>query len=992
MSGEKKHTREKISIEVPLNGCVQFSKEQINLKKPLFVVKLSDEVPKTNNELNEIDEEQMPFQASSTHPDIKSCKDGKGLGQNIAYHIGGKYIAFVKGTSKNSENNDHCKVVVTTLALEGIQYFTMKGAVQDLSFAHDFNYGMLGAIDEFGSVVVKLCVANSGSSSNGHGDNRKSEEKLKLSTWLFVDNQCSNPKPMHFHRLVWIPFIEHENATDSERYIDANKRHRISRILGITDGRTTEIWSVDEICTEYFNLDQGHGKLRKLERSEIKKGRIQTRDCDAGRSPVVDLRISPCGEMLCTLDAFGEIRFYFLRDNLVEGSHLKSIKQFSTTSLDLSGCYPPAFSFFTFIDDYSKEISEKLVWKCIIVGFDGNTILKVYDCQNWKELQRFDLDLNASSLGPYKAIVDPSGQCLILSSTSCNVMLVLKLGNLYTVRHGDNGLEEVFLQGIKSIYQLKVPKSYEYGAVTSVTEKIFDKSDNSITRDNEMDIRFLGFSVDGIDACKINLKMEALEKPVNPEKTEERNEKCVDKVNYIEARPSFENTKKWVENVDNICKSKAVLPTEYKYCSSVKGFDMEKPISVKSKSPVVDKVTRLKPSTPENEKSFSPVDSIELFKAKYETSAHVKSTIQIPENTRILEDILENTLPDANINASNQLSKKSNDANLINLDYMTPVEPRPASTCNDPDTKMFTEINSHLTKHGCPTMGVYSALPTVYQMLNPGRNIDHNKIVSGKAVDAYPSLNNPISSHEKTSNHDSDEDIIVEKVELIDSMAANETGVNMQKSKLRQEGPYASTPEKCATPEKYDNFVVEKLQKELQQIKTDMNQYQLNVQKEIDQTLSNKIDEYSKTTKEELKQFIREESIDAYCSEKASINNTIRSSQAYSKQKNILAGFPAVAIDMERIENLILEKKIEEALSMAVSTKYPALVMDVCKKIDLIQILKMPFRMPKRYQVSRNTLHEVLCCLTAINSPAMVEETIKQLVISLLNILTDESC
>lgn len=272
-------------------------------------------------------------------------------------------------------------------------------------------------------------------------------------------------------------------------------------------------------------------------------------------------------------------------------------------------------------------------------------------------------------------------------------------------------------------------------------------------------------------------------------------------------------------------------------------------------------------------------------------------------------------------------------------------------------------------------------------MLNPGRNVDHNEIVSDKAVDGYPSFNNPISSQEKTSNHDSDEDIIIEKVELIDSIMANETGVNMEKSKSRHERPYASTPEKCATPEKYDNFAVEKLQKELQQIKTDMNQYRLNVQKEIDQTLSNKIDEYSKTTREELKQFIREESMDAYCSEKASINNTIRSSQAYFKQRNILAGFPTVTIDMERIETLIVERKFEEALSMAASTKYPALVRDVCKKIDLNQILKMP----KRYQISRNTLHEVLCCLTAINSPAMVEETIKQLVIALLNILTDES-
>jgi hypothetical protein len=73
----------------------------------------------------------------------------------------------------------------------------MRGAVQDISFAHDFTHGILGAIDEFGDVAIVLCTSNikkcNASSDGSEGSN---EHALKLKMHMYVENRLQNPKSM----------------------------------------------------------------------------------------------------------------------------------------------------------------------------------------------------------------------------------------------------------------------------------------------------------------------------------------------------------------------------------------------------------------------------------------------------------------------------------------------------------------------------------------------------------------------------------------------------------------------------------------------------------------------------------------------------------------------------------------------------------------------------------------------------------------------------
>jgi len=213
----------------------------------------------------------------------------------------------------------------------------------------------------------------------------------------------------------------------------------------------------------------------------------------------------------------------------------------------------------------------------------------------------------------------------------------------------------------------------------------------------------------------------------------------------------------------------------------------------------------------------------------------------------------------------------------------------------------------------------------------------------------------------KDSLNGSDEDIVIEKVEIVSSKMTNAIGTDNEI--LPHERPLTSTPERCTTPDGYSDSIVEKLRKELTQVKIDLADYRSKFQTEIQRSVTREMDQYSKIARDQLKELTREEGLDTCCSEKASINNTLKSSHTISRRKNMLASFPSVAVDVERIEDLLTEGKIEDALELSTSLKYLGVVVDVCKKIDLINILKNDNR------ISKTTLQKVFSCLTTVGSP-----------------------
>merc|ERR1719189_663310 len=101
--------------------------------------------------------------------------------------------------------------------------------------------------------------------------------------------------------------------------------------------------------------------------------------------------------------------------------------------------------------------------------------------------------------------MDPSGQCLILSSISSSMILIMRFGDLHAVQHEEDGVtREISLRGIVSIHETYNKNSYEYGAVNTVTN-LSKSHPSQAPPEVLLDIRYLGFSRKGVDACKLHL-------------------------------------------------------------------------------------------------------------------------------------------------------------------------------------------------------------------------------------------------------------------------------------------------------------------------------------------------------------------------------------------------------------------------------------------------------------------------------------------------------
>lgn len=199
-----------------------------------------------------------------------------------------------------------------------------------------------------------------------------------------------------------------------------------------------------------------------------------------------------------------------------------------------------------------------------------------------------------------------------------------------------------------------------------------------------------------------------------------------------------------------------------------------------------------------------------------------------------------------------------------------------------------------------------------------------------------------------------------------------------------------SVVEKSATnTEKYQpskenvGEVLEWLKDEMIRLKIDMTKGQKKYEKEMQAILKEKIEKSAKSTRDEVKQLMREESLQFYSSGKGSMNNSDRSSQTIVKQNNILTSFPTVIGDLEKIEDLVSQEKYEEAVSLACTFKYPSLVVDTCKKVNLLDYLERKASLDltitnPTYEFSRETLHNVFRCVTKKLFPKVTKKRTEQ--------------
>lgn len=147
-----------------------------------------------------------------------------------------------------------------------------------------------------------------------------------------------------------------------------------------------------------------------------------------------------------------------------------------------------SISSFFFLDNQTQPIAGNTLWKYAVTLANNNTEIKVYKCENWKELQTITFKSPTGSPLVFKAEIDRTSSYLILSDMNNRQMYVLQILKENALnqlnespdehQNGEDatsgGISRVFVKSIAEFQLASYVLSYGICKYTQVTPNPFN--------------------------------------------------------------------------------------------------------------------------------------------------------------------------------------------------------------------------------------------------------------------------------------------------------------------------------------------------------------------------------------------------------------------------------------------------------------------------------------------------------------------------------------
>lgn len=349
-------------------------------------------------------------------------------GHLIALHKDGKVVAYSFGVDG--------KGLIRVIHIEGNKRVLIKGysdGFLDLQFSDSKDYN-LAAIDKTSLYVFKLPVTD--------------ESELTHQLVLKVSNPLEDHSPI-CDKISWCPYIpEFENNDDG-----------ISTSLIVwVRGNRFECYSVKNIVDSYSTGEHQF--------ADISEGIVKSYEDD--RHMITHVCFSPDGTTLALSTSDGFLKFY-------------QIYFHETVSRCLFNWNPQKgkkITSFFFLDDFTQK-SGTLFWKYVVILFEDNSEIGVYDCDDWKLLQSVKFKSTIGESLEFKTEIDRTSSYLILSDMTNRQMYVLQilkenaLGNL---QNGENKQQNGNDASDKTIARVFVSSIAEFNLASSILSYVISNA------------------------------------------------------------------------------------------------------------------------------------------------------------------------------------------------------------------------------------------------------------------------------------------------------------------------------------------------------------------------------------------------------------------------------------------------------------------------------------------------------------------------------------
>lgn len=265
-----------------------------------------------------------------------------------------------------------------------------KGQIVDLSFAFCDEI-ILGCVD--GSANAYFYKIYLDSSSKIHTN-------LCLKIKLHGNNDDDDVTFADTHRLIWCPYIPASETDDDS-----------SKVLAIAYKNEVHILNLDLIIEDYK-------QFKKVYVDDIQNGHFKVAEHD---ETILHAAFSPDCQALATASANGEV--IVLRNDF----------KFNETPQILTKWFPHddkrPISSLIFLDDLTADSSQKIqYWSYILTGCDYNREMKLFSCNNWKLIQKFNFTWEPIDSPPIlKAAIDLSASYILISDINRKVFYVMHI-------------------------------------------------------------------------------------------------------------------------------------------------------------------------------------------------------------------------------------------------------------------------------------------------------------------------------------------------------------------------------------------------------------------------------------------------------------------------------------------------------------------------------------------------------------------------------------
>ncbi|XP_048508923.1 enhancer of mRNA-decapping protein 4 isoform X4 [Athalia rosae] len=310
-------------------------------------------------------------------------------GQLLAVHMSGKYLAY--GIKAGGTGGGVVRVVYKDREQRALLR-GMKGAVQDLAFAH-INSALLACIDHSGSLFVHSIESM----------------PLKLVCTLILQVDAEDTSPTS-HRVIWCPYIPEDEPAEGDE---------VSKLLVLTRGSKAELWSVAAVAAR---LGPGPIKVSDVSQNEEWGGMMEI---NQHSGTIVEATFSPDGTALATASLDGEIKFFqvYMQSNNTQHGNQQQPRCLHQWRPHAGR---PISSLF-FLDDHKNYQPDAQFWRFAVTGCDNNSELKVWSCESWTCLQTIKFAPLNGKTPVLKAGLDLSAGYLLLSDIYNKVLYILSL-------------------------------------------------------------------------------------------------------------------------------------------------------------------------------------------------------------------------------------------------------------------------------------------------------------------------------------------------------------------------------------------------------------------------------------------------------------------------------------------------------------------------------------------------------------------------------------